>query len=215
MDFSPSQFSPSLMEEFAIPQHFLPLQSWPSSHKTHIVSSQKHRNQYQRQTQLKVSANFAASQFLQPLTEDSSHFHVCSLSQDLLSASCDLVLQATYGDVSSQRHSTSSNHSTTNIIKTPLLIMVNTICSHEGCKRKPMKHGNGSCYLHGFHRKCSFPQCSNNARKAGMCVQHGSKKKQCSENGCTNNAVRKGGCINHGAKRNSRLNAHTLVIRGE
>jgi hypothetical protein len=94
---------------------------------TDFVSSQKHRNQYQRQKQLKVSANFAASQFLQPLTEDSSHFHFCSFSQDLLSASCDLVLQATYGDVSSQRHSTSSNHSTTNIIKTPLLIMVNTI----------------------------------------------------------------------------------------
>jgi hypothetical protein len=48
-----------------------------------------------------------------------------------------------------------------------------------------------------------------------VCVQHGSKKKQCSENGCTNNAVRKGVCINHGAKRNSRLNACTLVIRGE
>jgi hypothetical protein len=164
---------------------------------------------------LKVSTNFAASQFLQPLTEDSSHFHFCSLSQDLLSASCDLVLQATYGDVSSQPHPTSSNHSTTNIIKSPLLIMVNTICSHEGWKRKPMKHGNGSCHLHGVHIKCSFPQCLNNARKAGVCVQHGSKKKQCSKNGCTNNAVRKGVCINHGAKRNSRLNARTLVIRGE
>ena len=112
-------------------------------------------------------------------------------------------------------HPTSSNHSTNNIIKIPLLIMVNTICSHEGCKRKPMKHGNGSCHLHGVHRKCSFPQYSNNARKVGVCVQHGSKKKQCSENGCTNNAVRKGVCINHGAKRNSRLNAHTMVIRGE
>ena len=56
-----------------------------------------------------------------------------------------------------------------------------------------MKHGNGSCHLHGIHRKCSFPQCLNNARKAGVCVQHGSKKKQCSENGCTKNAVRKGG----------------------
>ena len=118
-------------------------------------------------------------------------------------------------DVSSQPHPTSSNHSTTNIIKTPLLIMVNTICSHEGCTRKPMKHGNGSCHLHGVHRKCSFPQCLNNARRAGVCVQHGSKKKQCSENGCTNNAVRKGVCINHGAKRYSRLNARTLVIRGE
>jgi hypothetical protein len=48
-----------------------------------------------------------------------------------------------------------------------------------------------------------------------VCHQHGSKKKQCSENGCTNNAVRKEVCINHGAKRNSRLNARTLVIRGE
>jgi hypothetical protein len=90
------------MEEFAIPQHFLPLQIWLSSHKTHIVSSQKLRNQYQHRKQLKVSANFAASQFLQPLTEDSSHFHFCSLSQDLWLASCDLLLQATYGDVSSQ-----------------------------------------------------------------------------------------------------------------
>ena len=72
-DFSPSQFPPPLTEEFAIPQHFLSLQIWPSSHKTHIVSSQKHRNQYQRQKQLKVSANFAASQFLQPL-------RFCSLS---------------------------------------------------------------------------------------------------------------------------------------
>jgi len=79
----------------------------------------------------------------------------------------------------------------------------------------PLKHGNGSCDLNGVHRKCSFPQCSNNAKKAGVCVQHGSKKKQCSENGCTNNAVRKGVCINHGAKRNSRLNARTLVIRVE
>jgi len=62
-----------------------------------------------------------------------------------------------------------------------------------------MKHGIGSCHLHGVCRKCSFPQCLNNAVKAGVCVQHGSKKKQCSENGCTNNAVRKGVCINHGA----------------
>ena len=65
-----------------------------------------------------------------------------------------------------------------------------------------MTHGNGSsCHLHGIRRKCSFPQCSNNARRAGVCVQHGSIKKQCSENRCTNNAVRKGVCINHGAKR--------------
>jgi hypothetical protein len=94
--------------------------------------------------------------------------------------------------------------------------MVNTICSHEGCKRKPMKHGNGSCHLHGVHRKCSFPQCSNNARKAGLCVQHGSKKKQCSKNGCTNNAVRKGrGVASIMVQSAIRLNARTLVMRGE
>jgi len=115
------------------------------------------------------------------------------LSQDPL-----LALLSSY-IVSSQPHNTSSNHSTTNMIKTPLLIMVNTICSHEGCQRKPMKHGNGTCHLHGVRRKCSFPQCLNNARRAGVCVQHGSIKKQCSENGCTNNAVRKGVCINHRA----------------
>ncbi len=126
---------------------------------------------------MKVSANFAASQFLQPLTEDSSHFHVCSLSQDLLSASCDLVLQATYGDVSSQPYPTSSNHSTTNIIKTPLLIMVNTICLHEGCKRKPMKHGNGSCHLHGVHRKCSFPQLFGKAQFQTECPYSGDKRR--------------------------------------
>ena len=134
--FFPLSFSPLSPWSSSDSATFSSAPNWPSSHKTHNVSSQKHRNQYQRQKQLKVSANFAASQFLQPLTEDSSHFHVCSLSQDLLSASCDLVLQATYGDVSSQPYPTSSNHSTTNIIKTPLLIMVNTICSHEGCKRK-------------------------------------------------------------------------------
>jgi len=116
------------------------------------------------------------------------------LSQDPLSALLSSYI------VSSQKNTTSSNHSTTNIIKTPLLIMVNTICLHEGCKRKLMKHGNGSCHLHGVRRKCSFPQCSNNARRAGMCVQHGSIKKKCNENGCTNNAIRKGVCINHGAK---------------
>jgi hypothetical protein len=72
----------------------------------------------------------------------------------------------------------------------------------KDAKRKPMTHGNGcSCHLHDIHRKCSFPQCSNNARRAGVCVQHGSIKKQCSENECTNNAIRKGVCINHGAKR--------------
>ena len=146
-------------------------------------------------------ANFAASQFLQPLTENLSNFHFCSLLQDLLSALCD--------------HPTSSKHSTTNIIKTPYIIMVNTNCLHEGCQRKPMKHGNGYCHLHGDHKKCTYPQCSNFSISAGVCHQHGSKKKQCSENGCTNNAVRKGVCINHGAKRNSRLNARTLVIRGE
>ena len=117
------------------------------------------------------------------------------LSQDPL-----LALLSSY-IVSSQPHPTSFNHSTTNILKTPLLIMANTICLHEGGKRKPMKHGNGSCHLHGVCRKCLFPQCSNNVVKVSVCVQHGSKKKQCRENGCTNNAIRKGVCINHGAKR--------------
>ena len=45
------------------------------------------------------------------------------------------------------------------------------------------------------------PQCSKFAQSAGMCVQHGYKKKQCSENRCTNNVVRNGVCINHGTKR--------------
>ena len=127
---------------------------------------------------MKVSANFAAFQFLQPLTEDSSHFHFCSLSQDLLSALCDLVLQATScGDVSSQPHPSSSKHSTTNIIKKTYIIMVNTNCLHEGCQRKPMKHGNGYCHLHGDRKKCTYPQCSNFSISAGVCHQHGSKKK--------------------------------------
>ena len=64
-----------------------------------------------------------------------------------------------------------------------------------------MKHGNRSCHLHGICRKCSFPHCLNNAVKADVRVQHGSKKKQYSENGCTNNAIREGVRINHGAKR--------------
>jgi len=95
------------------------------------------------------------------------------LSQDPLSALLSSYI------VSSQKNPTSSNHSTTNIIKPPLLIMVNTICLHEGCKRKPMKHSNGSCHLHGVHRKCSLPQCSNNARRAGVCVYN----KQCRQEG--------------------------------
>ena len=38
----------------------------------------------------------------------------------------------------------------------------------KDAKENKMKHGDGSCHLHGVHRKCSFPQCSNNARKAGL-----------------------------------------------
>ncbi len=78
--------------------------------------------------------------------------------------------------------------------------MVNTNCLHEGCQRKPMKHGYGYCHLHGNRRKCTYPQCSNYVQSDGVCVQHGYKKKQCRNNGCTNNAVRNGVCINHGAK---------------
>jgi hypothetical protein len=124
---------------------------------------------------------FLLLQFFHPLTRPVVGF-----------ALFGLVLLATSGDVSSQPHPTSSNHSTTNIIKTPLIIMVNTNCLHEGCQRKPMKHGNGYCHLHGDRRKCTYPQCSNFVQSAGMCVQHGSKKKQCSVNECTNNAVRNG-----------------------
>jgi len=53
----------------------------------------------------------------------SSAPNLALLSQDPL-----LALLSSY-IVSSQKNPTSSNHSTTNIIKTPLLIMVNTICS--------------------------------------------------------------------------------------
>ena len=93
-------------------------------------------------------------------------------------------------------------HSTTNILKTPLIIMDKLICLHEQCKRKAMKHGNGCCHLHGECRKCSYPQCSNYVQSHGICVQHGYKKKPCSNDGCTNNAIRNGVCISHGAKHN-------------
>ena len=79
--------------------------------------------------------------------------------------------------------------------------MVNTICLHEGCQRKPVKDGNGYCHLHGgrVHSKCSYPQCSNFAQTpGGVCIKHGYKKK-CSKNGCTNNDIRKGFCKNHAA----------------
>ena len=64
-----------------------------------------------------------------------------------------------------------------------------------------MKHGNGYCHLHGDRKKCTYPQCSNFSISAGVCHQHGSKKKNCSENGCTNNSVWKGVCIHHDTKR--------------
>ena len=53
----------------------------------------------------------------------------------------------------------------------------------------------------GINMLHQHPQCSKFAQSAGMCVQHGYKKKQCSDNRCTNNVVRNGVCINHGTKR--------------
>ncbi len=60
--------------------------------------------------------------------------------------------------------------------QTPLIIMANTNCLHEGCQRKPMTHGNGYCHLHGDCRKCTYPQCSNYVQPDGVCVQYGNKK---------------------------------------
>ena len=64
-------------------------------------------------------------------------------------------------------------HSTTNILKTPLVIMDKLICVHEQCKRKAMKHVNGYCHLHGECRKCSYPLCSNYVQSHCVCVKHG------------------------------------------
>ena len=61
-----------------------------------------------------------------------------------------------------------------------------------------MKHGY--CHLHGKHRKCTCPQCSNYVQSHGLCIQHGYRKKKCSNDGCFNNAIRNNVGINHGAK---------------
>jgi len=58
--------------------------------------------------------------------------------------------------------------------------MVNMICLHEECQRKPVKDGNGYCHLHGGRvcSKCSYLHCSNFAQThGGVCIQHGYKKK--------------------------------------
>ena len=60
-------------------------------------------------------------------------------------------------------------HSTTNILKTPLVIMDKLICVHERCKTKAMKHGNGYCNVHGKKSKCTYPQCSNYIQSDGLC----------------------------------------------
>ena len=74
-----------------------------------------------------------------------------------------------------------------------------TKCSADGCTNIAKK--GGVCVRHGAKRKtCSHEGCANVAQIGGVCFRHGAKPKTCSQEGCTNNALKGGVCWTHGAK---------------
>ena len=48
--------------------------------------------------------------------------------------------------------------------------------------------------------KCRREGCANTAKRGGVCVAHGARKKRCSHEGCANGVVTGGICITHGAR---------------
>jgi len=48
--------------------------------------------------------------------------------------------------------------------------------------------------------KCRREGCANTAKRGGVCVAHGARKKRCSHEVCANGVVAGGVCITHGAR---------------
>lgn len=74
-------------------------------------------------------------------------------------------------------------------------------CSFPNCGNQAKK--DGVCYRHGANRnarkKCSFPDCNNQAVNNGVCIRHGAikKRKKCSVLTCTNYVQKGGFCRGH------------------
>ena len=85
------------------------------------------------------------------------------------------------------------------ISRSPLRQRKRKVCEEVGCHRCPVK--GHLCPKHGgTHKKrCSVPECPNEATRGGVCARHGGKAKRCSEPGCLNQSYLGGVCARHGA----------------
>ena len=77
------------------------------------------------------------------------------------------------------------------------------ICSADECTNIAKK--GGVCKRHGAkveHKKCSSARCTNRAKSGGVCIRHGAKVeyKRCRIEGCMNHVIKGGVCVKHGAK---------------
>ena len=86
---------------------------------------------------------------------------------------------------------------------------IRTKCSADGCTNVAKK--GGVCVSHGAKRKtCSHEACTNIALTGEVCMRHGGtvKIKICRHEGCSNNAQNGGVCISHGAKQTRKICSH-------
>eukprot|EP00985_Skeletonema_marinoi_P022485 scaffold14389_cov151-Skeletonema_marinoi.AAC.2 len=60
--------------------------------------------------------------------------------------------------------------------------------------------------------KCMHEECTNLAKKGGVCIRHGAKVKLCSSDGCTGPAKKRGLCRRHWANTNRITNDESLHL---
>jgi len=89
-------------------------------------------------------------------------------------------------------------------------------CRIDDCTNKARK--GGVCWTHGAkveYKRCSVDNCNNHVVKGGVCVRHGAKVKRCSIPGCTDYVQNAGEvCSTHSEQGCTLERCNTLAIYG-
>lgn len=79
------------------------------------------------------------------------------------------------------------------------------ICSANDCSNQARK--GGVCEKHGAtvrkRKICTVEGCKTRAVNGGVCIKHGAKVKQCKKENCNNNALKGGVCYRHRERKES------------